>query len=427
MPTFIDRAIELPSESDLRASGIVIDRSVAARDFREVMRESYAIYDARERRMMNPHYMRDLAECAAWVRDIARGRVRNGGALLLELLSGERRLRETLSTSDFPLLFGDVISLRLLDQYTATSPIWPLIAQRGTVPDFRSARVLALDGLQSPLYAQKNEKPELTSVRYDDALTESGYTTSVKVYERGVSIAWRMLINQRGVGFLARLPQLLARSAARTEEKFAIDLFVNSGGYDTTFFSNTNKNIVNQTNGATANNPPLSIAGLRDAFTVLMLQQDSGGDPIEVAGATLLVPPHLAIQAQELVNAVGLERVPATSAEGTRVQTPNWARNLRVAVGYYLPIVDTSANNDTTWYLFADPNTSRPALEVTFLEGYEKPTLWQRTPDTAPIGGSPNPMMGSFDNSSIDYKVMHVLGGTLLDPKAAVVSNGTGS
>jgi hypothetical protein len=42
-------------------------------------------------------------------------------------------------------------------------------------------------------------------------------------------------------------------------------------------------------------------------------------------------------------------------------------------------------------------------------------------------GGASDPMDGDFDNDSIEYKIRHVFGGTLMDPKMAVASNGTGS
>jgi hypothetical protein len=37
-------------------------------------------------------------------------------------------------------------------------------------------------------------------------------------------------------------------------------------------------------------------------------------------------------------------------------------------------------------------------------------------------GGGVNPTDGDFDTDTAEYKVRHVLGGTLMDPKAAVAS-----
>jgi hypothetical protein len=41
--------------------------------------------------------------------------------------------------------------------------------------------------------------------------------------------------------------------------------------------------------------------------------------------------------------------------------------------------------------------------------------------------GTPDAMDGDFDTDSIEYKVRHVLGGTRLEPKSTVASNGSGS
>jgi hypothetical protein len=96
------------------------------------------------------------------------------------------------------------------------------------------------------------------------------------------------------------------------------------------------------------------------------------------------------------------------------------------AVNWYGPIVDTSANKNTTWYLVANPQ-DRPAMEITFLSGYETPSLWQKAPNMQRLGGGVDPIMGDYDDNSIHQKIMHIIGGTLIDPKVMVSSNGSGS
>lgn len=387
---------------------------LGTRSFSEVFSDIRTTKSRKKRLHQNPDYMRKLNECASFLRMVKSGEV------------SDAQLLETMSTSDFPILFGDILDTRLLNQYNQTVPVWTQYFQRGTVVDFRASRLIALDGMQQPLYPTSFKKPELAAVQYDNNIVETAYTTQVDVYERGVSYNWRMLINRRG-DFLSRIPKLLARAARRTESKLAVDLYVDSTGPNATFFSNTNKNLVNTTNGAASNNPPLSVQGLRDALTVMYRQVDSGSDPIEIEGVTLVVPPALKITAQEILSAIQLEIVPATSAAGTRFTTPPWVGDLRLAVEWYLPVIDTSANKHTTWYLFAEPNMNRPAGEVTFLTGYEQPSLWQKAPNTQRVGGSVDPIMGDFDDMSIHQKIMHILGGTLIDPKAAVASNGSAS
>lgn len=389
------------------------NETVTRRTFSEVVADTSERVKRKNARFHNPAYLKRLAECRDFLKAIKSGDV------------SSHVLLEVLSTSDFPILFGDIMDLRMLGFYKQTNPTWRSYAQRGTVPDFRQTRIVQLDGLQSPLYST-GKKAELETVKYDNDIDETGYTTQVQVYERGVAFNWRMLIDRRG-NFLNQLPMLLNRAAVRTEEKFATDLFVDSGGPNSTFFSNTHANLINTTNGATSNNPALSIQGLRDALNVLYRQTDSGADPIMIDAVTLVVPPLLKTTALEILKSFQLEIVPATSALGTRYTTPPWVNDFGLAVNWYLPIVDTSANRHTTWYVFANPNENRPAMEVTFLEGYENPSLWQKAPNTQRLGGGIDPLLGDFEDSSIHQKIMHIIGGTLLDFKVAAVSNGSGS
>jgi len=390
--------------------------SVHNRSFEEVALDIISSTQFYRNRQRDPRYLNKLLRMAETLDLWQRGRL------------SESQLREVMSTSDFPILFGDILDRRLLAQYQNATTSWQQYATRGTVPDFRQSRLIAIDGLQTPFYPSAYPKPEGKNVSYDNSLAETGYTTQVQVYERGVAFSWRMMIN-RALNFLSRVPTLLSNGATRTEEKFATQLFIDSAGNgpNATFFSNTNKNLVNITNGATSNNPALSVQALRDALNVMYRQVDSGGDPIEITGLTLLIPPLLQITAEEILRATNFEITPATTAAGTRYVTPNWAQRINPVVNWYLPIVDTSANKHTTWYLFADPNVGRPAMEMTFLEGYEQPSLWQKAPNTMRMGGAVDPTMGQFEDMSTHIKAMHIVGGTLVDPKMAVVSNGSGS
>jgi hypothetical protein len=164
-------------------------------------------------------------------------------------------------------------------------------------------------------------------------------------------------------------------------------------------------------------------------MTVLGAMKDSAGEPIVVDAVELVVPPALEITAQNILNATQI-LVDPNAAAGTAQQamfTQNWMRNrVRLTVDPYIPIVAASANGGTSWFLFANPNTGRPALEIGFLAGYETPGLYQKAPNTMRVGGAVDPTLGDFETNEIRYKGMHIIGGTRLDPKATVASNGSG-
>lgn len=337
------------------------------------------------------------------------------------VLSGSRRaaldFQEAMTTSDFNVLFADVIDRQLLAAYQTRPVQWDAVAKRGRVRDFRTVSRFTLDGGKGVLSKVKAQAP-YTARAVDDNV----YQYSVDKYGAEIAIAWETLINDDLDAFAA-LPDALALAARRTEEKFATALYAGSTGPNTTFFASGNANVV-------TSNPTLTVSGLQTGFTVLASQVDPDGAPIYVNGVTLVVPPALEVVANNILNATELLAA-AGGGDGTgndQVRTANWLTNrLRVIVNPWLPIISTT-NGNTSWYLFANPAEGRPACEVGFLSGHETPELWMKAPNAMRVGGGlVGPEEGDFVNDSVRYRVRHVLGGVLMDPKSAVASNGTGS
>src|SRR5262245_28933177 len=83
----------------------------------------------------DPRYMQSLAEAAR---------------LIQEGISGNRhavyRLQEAMSTSDFPVLFADILDRQLLADYQQGPSQWRQFAREGTVRDFRTVKRFAVDG-----------------------------------------------------------------------------------------------------------------------------------------------------------------------------------------------------------------------------------------------------------------------------------------
>lgn len=383
-------------------------------EFDTVIREGSRIRELRSRQNANPRYLSQLAEAA---RLISRARTNRYDAFLLQ---------EAMSTSDFPLLMGDILDRQLLANYQISQPNWMAYCKQDTVNDFRQKRLIGTDGARGRYQAFK--KPELVDHQEKNNYAETGYLYSVDVFERGIALDWKMIINDELGGFNA-IPDNLADGARRTESYMVTSLYATSSGPDSTFFSNTNKNLINTTNGAANTNPALSIDALQDAWTVLGRQVDADGEPIEITAVTLVVPPALDVISDNILHATEL-RVNATGG-GTADQlvvTNNWIQNkLTKVMNPYLPIIDTT-HGSTAWYLFANPTQNRPALVLGFLRGYQQPTIFMKSPNTMRVGGGVvDPMFGDFDTHEIQYKGMHILGAVQVDPKMAVASNGSGS
>lgn len=332
--------------------------------------------------------------------------------------------KESMSRSDFSYLFGDIIDRQLLAAYQTRTPQWPAYARRGRVRDFRTVKRYTLDGGEAVL----NKVKELAPYKVR-AVTDGSYSYSVEKYGDQIAVSWEATVND-DLDALADLPTLLGNAARRTEERFAVTLYSDSSGPISTFFSTANRNIINTTVvGSTVTpNPPLSIQALQLAMQVLMQQKNADGTPIVIEGMTLVVPPALMVVAENILNATQIMAA-SGGGDGTgndQLMTNNWMRNrLQLVVDPWLPIINTTSGN-TAWYLFANPAVGRPAMEIGFLTGHESPELWVKSPNATRVGGGPVAAEeGDFDHDAVQYRVRMVVGGTLMDPKSAVSSNGT--
>lgn len=359
----------------------------------------------RERKRKDPGWQTDLLEANRLYEKVLSG---NSYAAL--------QFVEAMSTSDFPLLFADVLDREMLGAYQDWPATWPAVARRGSTRDFRTVKRFFLDGGAATLevVGQREEYPEAK-------LDEGKYEYSVSKRGRVLDLPWETLINDDLDAF-RELPMTLGRAAKLSEDKFVTDLFAGATGPDTTFFAAGNNNIITA-------NPTLTVAGLQTGFKVLAAQKDTDGNPIFYPQVALVVPPALEITAQNILNATEI-RVAAGSGSATTDQlvAVNWMRNrTRLVVDPWLPIISTT-NGDTSWYLIGVPSIGRPAMEVGFLRGRETPDLFVKAPNALRVGGGMAPVEdGDFETDSIRHKVRHVVGGTLMDPKAAAASNGTGA
>lgn len=325
---------------------------------------------------------------------------------------------EAMSTSDFPLLFGDILERQMLGFYSVRAVNWQLTTRRSRVRDFRTVKRFTIDGAQGVLetVAELANYPAVS-------LDTGSYEYQVAKYGKRIPFSWETMINDDLDAF-NDMPQRLALSARRTEERFQTALFTGATGPNSTFFSVGHANLV-------TGNPALSLLGVQAAITQLNTQVDADGAPIYIGEYVLEVPPALEVVANNIINAVQIWAADG-GGDGTgnnQLQATNWlSGRLKVKVNPWLPLVDVSANKNTTWYIWASPGEGRPAMEMGFLVGHESPELFMKSPNAIRIGGGGlvDPMAGDYDSDAIEWKVRHVLGGTLMDYRMAVVSNGSG-
>lgn len=391
------------------------------------------------------------------------------------VLSGNRwaalMFEEAMTMSDFSGYFGDILDRSILAAYAETPYTWRQYAKAASIKDFRQAKLFRFDRgasvLDGPIlpnsYGASGSGPDGLSeiVEYPQRYrVETNYVDQLFKFGARMDFSWETLVND-DLDALRDTPALFGRAARRTEEKRVTQLFVSPTGPNATFFSAANKNAVTiavlpnlMSQYGLPDNPHLSITSLQAALQVMMNQRDLDGEPISVDAVTLVVPPALKIVAMNILNAtqvwmndqggtIGVEGAGATASAASlqRLLADNWAKNIvKLAVNYYIPVVD-STHGQTEWFLFADPNAGRPALQQSFLRGREGPEMFMKASNSIPIGegrfgpgagimpgGSMNnPMDGDFETDTVQYKIRHVLGGCLLDPIMAVASNGSDS
>jgi len=354
---------------------------------------------AEHSRRGTPGWESRLLEAERFMQDIRVGR------------RGVHHFVEAMSTSDFPLLFADSLDRQLYGAYEATQPTWQNYARAATVNDFREVKRFATSGVRG-LLTRVGELAEHPRRAADMA----EYKYSVNKYEAGFALSFETMIND-DLGAFLRLPQDLAASARDSEEEFVTRLFAGPSGPRADVYKTANDNVL-------AGNPALTRDALQAAITKLMKRKDERGNPIQVTSVELVVGTGLSLAASEIINATEY-RAAGPNGDVTIIKGNGVGGNLRISTNYFIDSVVSSANADTSWWLFANPNGPRPALEFGRLRGYEQPALYEKIPDMRRLGGAEVPW--SFNHGASEKKVQHIYGGSFVDPRMTVASNGSGS
>ena len=355
---------------------------------------------------------------------------------MAEVVEGKRplyHLKEAMTVSDFPNLFGDLLYRQLLGNYTPYPVTFPRWCRIYDVNDFRTLHLYTIDGGQGILPSVSEMAP-YSEIKF----VEGAYGLKVGKYGQRYGISFEMVTND-DLNAFANRPMLMAVAARRSEEYLATGLLMDVNGPNASFFTDANSNIV-------PGNPILSIQGLQTAMTTLKSQKDKDGQPIVITAMELIVPPSLEITALNIlhatqlrINSSGGNPAGALPGGGTLDQylyTTNWMNGrVNLSVNPYLPYISTNvpagaatAVGNTSWALVANPNdmASRPAFAFGYLRGRREPQLFMKDPNSYNLGGGlTDAMEGDFDTDSIDYKLRHIFGGIQVDPKMAVASNGT--
>jgi len=317
----------------------------------------------------------------------------------------EFMIREALTTSDFPYLFGDVLDRQVLASYKAVDPEWKKFVRMGTVPRIYpqvGGYRFALTGGDQYL-AEVAEKGEYLASERD----ETRYPVSVKKYGRQFDISWESMIND-DLGALNDTPERFARAAVRTEHRLVSGTYVADLVAAANLYAAANGN-----SGAL----PLTIANLENTCEAMAAFLDANGEPIMNRAALLVVGPGLEFTARQILTAatkMWTNVVAASVAYPTANVISQYG--LQLVIDPYIPIY--APNAVLSWFLFADPRDIA-AMECDYLTGHERPEICMKASDKVNIGGGPiGPMEGDFATDNVFYRVREVFGCNRLDWRA---------
>lgn len=330
----------------------------------------------------------------------------------------EFMMREALTTSDFPLLFGDVLDRQVLAAYKAVDPVWKAFTRPGTVPRIypqMGGKRFAITGGDQVL-AEVAEKGEYLASERDEAK----FDIYVKKYGRQFDISWESLIND-DPGALKDTPERFARAAIRTEHRLVTNTYCADAISDSThalkFLYDSTSPVATDVNlGALA----LTILNLENTLEAMAAFTDVNSEPIMNRAKYLVVGPGNELNARQILTSatkMWLEHgmaVPQSSPYPMTNVLPQYG--LQLIVDPYLPIC--MPVNPLSWFLFANPKDIA-AMEADYLVGHERPEICMKASDKVNIGGGEiSPMAGDFATDNVFYRVRDVFGCNKLEWRA---------
>ncbi len=329
-----------------------------------------------------------------------------------ELMGGRgARLQanEAMSTSDFPLLFGDFLNRSLAARYAVAKPVWQRFAHRQVVRDFRPAKILDFWGGAGVLdrVAELAEYPA-------KAFSEAEFTTTLAKYGDRLQWSWEDQIND-DLNAFSRAPAALAQGAISTEEYVATSVLCGAAGPNAALF-------------ASVDSKPLTTENLEAAYQSIADVFDEDGNPIDIGNPVLVVPQALSLTAQNIIRVTQFQSQTGNGNGQVRREVSGNGLTVtpEVVVNRWLTAINKDTKASGTWYLLPDPNGIRPAVYQTFLQGYESPDLRVKADAGMALGGAQiDPAEGSFERDDVQYRIRHVVGGNTGFKDAVYASTGS--
>lgn len=342
------------------------------------------------------------------------------GIIKSHVMGNPTSLMESFSTSDLAQTFTVAVNQKTEQQYAEMPSVWTEIAKRNSFSDFREQEVVEFDW-NKPLdvveQAGRDIVPGgLAVVPEGTEYPTFGYTQAkrrVKLHKHGARMPFffEYVINDQW-NILDSLPGELTKRAKSTEEIEIMSQLVNREGIRTDVFSGV----------AAPETKALTLDSLREAKEAVS-QRKVNGRYVNVNSWALVVPTTLKTQAQDI-----LATTQWLETDGDRTFTRTASNgDVKLVVSEVLLDINQSANATTTWFLVPTGGNdgTRDSLVQNFLTGHESPELRVHG-DTGSYlgGGAVDFKQGSFLNDSLQYRVRHIVTGSVSHNDALYASSG---
>lgn len=301
--------------------------------------------------------------------------------------AGERArtdFKETLTTSDAPYSFAQLLNIRNLPLYDEAPVQWNQIASTESVPDFRPASFYSLrsnfdtlkhgNGTGGNVVAPK--VPELGS--YTEAYGYSEEAVQVAVEKRGFAwgISLERVVNDPTRAY-SQVPNDMLNVGTKTDEYVVFSALVDGA----TAASQVDGGVDLVTGDTIPANPVISPAAIRVALRNIAARTDDQGNKIPLAPRYRVVVP--------LGEGDTVEWMLQEAGNIIRIQDGNITYGAPGAGGLnrISGVIESEFIPDGSWYLVPDAgSTVRPSLVRVQLQGYTAPEVY--------VEGTPVPVLG---------------------------------
>lgn len=351
------------------------------------------------------------------------------------------KLKEAVSTADFPTMFNRLVDQGMLAQYAALPSVWQAFSSRVSVPDFRQQRLMEWMPNHDQLPEQSGGQPrhpmalprvpELTEYP-TFGLEERAERFGVAKYGERFPFSWEVWKNDEFM-VLQDLPGEMSRYAIQTEDVLTTQVLAGTDGPNPDFFNaDWDFGPLAAQSGNSGNlltsNAALSVQAVEEAIEAITMRRVNGR-PVTVGQFALVVPPSLEFTARRIAEVAEYTQV-NVDGDGNqeRYVFPNLVSGrFTVVVNPWLPMVDNSDTAASTWYLVPSGGSdgTRRAIITAFMAGEESPDLRISNDQGNAIGGGAvDPYRGSFSHDDVQFRVRHVLGAGGVNPAPVLVSLG---